>query len=112
MAHNVQNTAKAERPRARRYPFVASVELVDLQSELQFQGRVTDMSLNGCRVTANKTLPSGTKLRVRITSKGRTFGALGNVVYTTGEDMGIVFSRIERNDQVILEEWISELRDC
>jgi hypothetical protein len=46
---------------------------------------------------------------IRITSKGRAFSALGKVAYATAE--GIVFTRIERNDQMILEKWISELRD-
>ncbi len=47
VADKIQNPVKVrvERPRARRYPFVASVELVDLQSEVQLQGRVTDLSL-------------------------------------------------------------------
>ena len=108
VAKKVQNPVHAKRPRARRYAFVASAELVDLQSEIQVQGRVTDLNLYGCGVAASKTLPAGTKLRVRITRKGRTFWALGNVVYSIGESMGIFFSRIERNDRVILEEWISE----
>jgi hypothetical protein len=101
----IQNPVKVrvERPRARRYPFVASVEL---------QERVTDLSLYGCGVTAGKPLPVGTKLRVRITSKGSTFSALGKVAYATADgDMGIVFAVIERNDQMILEKWIGELRD-
>jgi len=107
----MQNTVHAERPRARRYPFVASAELVDLQSELQFQGRITDLSMYGCGVAASKTLPAGTKLRIIITSKGHTFSALGKVAYAKADgDMGIVFARIEPNDQVILEKWIGELR--
>ena len=66
----------------------------------------------GCGVTASKTLPAGTKLRVRITSNGRTFSALGKVAYATADgDMGIVFTRIEPNDQFVLEKWIGELRD-
>jgi hypothetical protein len=49
---------------------------------------------------------------VRITSKRSTFSALGEVAYATANgDMGIVFTRIEPNDQMILEKWISELRD-
>ena len=118
MAHNtpvadkVQSTVRGERPRARRYPFVANVELVDLQSAVQFQGRVTDLNLYGCGVAASKPLPTGTTLRVRITSKGRTFWAMGKVAYATADgDMGIAFARIERNDRVILEDWITELRD-
>ena len=113
MADKLKNPVRVERPRARRYPFVASVELVDLESALQLQARVTDLSLYGCGVTASKSLPAGTKLRVRIISRGDTFSALGKVAYATADgDMGIVFTRIEPNDQMILEKWISELRDC
>jgi PilZ domain len=113
VAGKIENRVKvrAERPRPRRYPFVATIELVDLQSALQFQGQVTDLNLYGCGVAAKKSLPTGTTLRVRITSKGRTFWALGKVAYGTADgDMGIAFARIERNDQVILEDWITELR--
>jgi hypothetical protein len=103
---------RVERPRARRYPFVASVELVDLQSDVRVQGRVTDLSLYGCGMNASKSLPTGTHLRIRISSKGCAFSAFGKVAYATSEgDMGIVFTQIERNDQVILEAWISELRE-
>jgi hypothetical protein len=114
MADKLQNrvAVRVERPRARRYPFVASIELVDLQSDLQLQERVTDLSLYGCGVSASKSLPAGTKLRVRIISKGSMFSAVGKVAYATADgEMGIVFTRIERNDQMILEKWISELRD-
>jgi hypothetical protein len=111
VAEKVQNTVHAERPRARRYPFVASVELVDLQSELQIQARATDLSLYGCGVAASKSLAAGTRLRIKITSKGRTFSAVGKVAYSTADgDMGIVFARIEPSDQAILEQWLNELR--
>ena len=111
MGDKIPNPVRVERPRARRYAFVASVELVDLQSDLQLQERVTDLSLYGCGVAASKRFPVGTKLRVRITSKGNTFSALGKVAYATEGDMGIVFTRVEQNDLMILEKWISELRD-
>jgi hypothetical protein len=108
----IQNPVHVERPRARRYPFVASVELMDLQSELQFQGRATDLSLYGCGVAASKPLPAGTKLRIKITSKGKTFSAVGKVAYATADgDMGIVFMQIESSNHTVLEKWISELRD-
>jgi hypothetical protein len=113
MPGKTENPSKvrAERPRARRYPFVATVELVDLQSDAQLHGRVADLSLYGCGVTCSKTFSAGTKLRLRITHKGCVFSALGRVAYATSEDdMGIVFTRVERNDQVILEKWISQLR--
>jgi hypothetical protein len=111
--NKLQNpVVRVERRRARRYPFVVSVELVDLQSDVQLQARVTDLSLYGCGVAASKPIPTGTKLRIRITRKGSTFSAPSKVVYATADgDMGIVFARVERNDQVILEKWINELRD-
>jgi hypothetical protein len=91
---------------------VASVELVDLQSEVQLQERVTDLGLYGCGVAASKSIPTGTKLRIRITRKGNTFSALGRVAYATSNgDVGIVFTRTEQNDQLVLEKWISEVRD-
>jgi PilZ domain len=114
VADKIQNPVKVhvERPRARRYPFVASVELVDLKTEVQCQGRVTDLSLYGCGVAASERLSAGTKLRIRITTKGNTFAAVGKVAYATADgDMGIVFARIEPHDQMTLETWISELRD-
>ena len=104
--------ARVERPRARRFPFVASVELVNLESDVQVQGRVTDLSLYGCGTNASKPLPAGTKVRVRITNQGRTFSAVGKVAYATADgDMGIVFARIEPSDHTVLEKWIGELHD-
>lgn len=114
VADKIQSPAKVrpERPRPRRYPFVASAELIDLQSEVQIQGRITDLSLYGCGVAASKSFPAGTRLRIKITSRGRTFWTLGKVAYATADgDMGIAFARIERNDRVILEDWITELRN-
>ena len=114
MADKLQNpvTVRVERRRAHRYPCVVSIELFDLQSEVQLQERVTDLSLYGYGVAASKPLPVGAKLRVRITRKRGSFSAVGKVVYATADgDMGIVFARNVRNDQVILEKWISELRD-
>ena len=114
VADKLQNpvTVRVERRRARRYPCVVSIELADLQSEVHLQERVTDLSLYGCGVAASKRLPVGTRLRIRITNKGRAFSAVGKVAYATADgNMGIVFALIEPNDQMILEKWISELRD-
>jgi len=63
-------------------------------------------------VAASKSLPAGTKLRIKITTKGRTFSAVGNIAYATAEgNIGIVFARVEPSDRTLLEKWIGELRD-
>ncbi len=98
--------------RARRYPFAASVELTDLQSETHLQERAIDLSLYGCGVVASKPFSAGTRVRIRITHGGGNFVALGRVIYATADgEMGIAFTRVEQVHQIILEKWISEQRE-
>jgi hypothetical protein len=104
---------RAERPpRARRYSFAATIELTDTNSEAKIQERTSDLSLYGCRVKTHKPFPTGAKVRIRIAHRSANFVALGRVSYTSSDGgMGIAFTRIEPNDQLILEKWIVELRD-
>jgi len=97
--------------RTRRYLFVATIELTDTQSEAKIQERTSDLSLNGCRVETHKPFPTEAKVRIRVARRSAKFVALGKVSYTTSEGMGIAFTQIEPNDQVILEKWVEELRD-
>ena len=99
-------------PRARRYSFVATVELTDTQSETKNQERTSDLSLYGCRVETHKPFPTGAKVRIRIAHRSANFVALGRVSYITSEGgMGIAFTQIEPNYQLILEKWVEKLRD-
>jgi hypothetical protein len=97
--------------RARRYPFVAAVEITDLESGFQLKEQTRDLSLFGCHASARKPLLSGTKVRIRIIHKGANFAALGRVAYfRLGDGMGIAFTQIEQHEQLVLENWIAELR--
>ena len=103
---------KSERPRARRYSFLASIELTDLQSETHFTEQTSNLSLFGCHVDAGNLLPAGIKVRVRIVHMGASFVALGKVVFALpNAGTGVVFTEIEPNHQFILERWIAQLRD-
>ena len=54
--------------------------------------------------------PEGTDVRVRISHKGKTFTAFGNVVFVLPNmGMGVVFRSVEENQLAILQEWISKL---
>jgi hypothetical protein len=98
-------------PRARRYSFVATIELTDVQSEAKIQERTSDLSLFGCRVETHEPFPTGAKARIRIAHRGANFVALGRVSYTTSDGgMGIAFTQIEPTNQLILEKWVEELR--
>jgi hypothetical protein len=102
---------RLERHRARRYPFHAGVELTDVQSETQISERTSDLSLFGCHVETLKRLAPGTKVSIRIAHGSSRFQALGRVVYArSNAGMGVVFTSIQPNDQLVLEKWIAELR--
>lgn len=103
---------QSERPRARRYPFVASIELTDVESETQTFEQTCDLSLFGCSVKTQKPLATGTRIRIRIVHTGANFVALGKVAYAgRGTRMGLVFTKIESPQQLVLEKWIAELRE-
>jgi hypothetical protein len=98
-------------PRARRFPFVATVELTDLQSETHVHVRTSNPSLYDCRVEGHEPFSAGTKVRLRIAHRGASFVALGRVSFAKGEsEMGIVFTRNDPKEQLVLEKWIEELR--
>jgi len=99
-------------PRARRYLFVATVQLTDIVSEAKVQERTIDLSLFGCRVETHKPFPTGSKVRIRIAHRSANFMALGRVSYTTSDGgMGIAFTQIEPTNQLILEKWVEDLRE-
>jgi PilZ domain len=103
---------RLERHRARRYPFHANIELTDLESETQTKALTSDLSLFGCRVDTLKLLPAETKVRIKISHRSENFEALGKVVYSRqNEGMGIHFSNIEPNYQLVLDKWVAERRD-
>lgn len=101
-----------ERPRARRYPFAASLEMIDIESETQRSEQTCDLSLFGCGVHTQKPLAPGTRVRIRIVHNGASFVALGKVAYAgKGARMGVLFTKIEPNQHSVLEKWIAGLRE-
>ncbi|HLZ92705.1 MAG TPA: PilZ domain-containing protein [Candidatus Acidoferrum sp.] len=100
-----------ERPRARRFPFAATIELVHMQTELEIREQTMDLSMYGCQTTAQKPWIAGTKVRLRIFHRGAIFAAQARVVGVRRSSMGVAFTRIEPKDQVVLEKWLAEARD-
>jgi len=102
-----------ERPRARRYPLAVTVDLIDMESEAELHGQLTDLSLFGCHVRTTDSWVTGTKLRLRMVHRGAVFSALGHVANIQKKGgIGVVFSKIEQKDQLILEKWLGEIRDA
>ena len=100
-----------EKPRARRYPFPANVELIDIDSEHLLRVQTCDLSLFGCRVRCPHPWPIGTRVRLKIAYKGSAVRALGRIVHVQGTtSMGVAFSQVDAKDQLVLEIWMAELR--
>ena len=103
---------KSTRPRARRYRIIAPIEMTDLQTERQIRGRTRDLSLYGCNANTETTLPTGTRVRIRIIHGGGNFISLGRVVYVKPSvGIGVVFTKVEHDHELVLERWIAELRN-
>jgi hypothetical protein len=74
-------TMRVTKPRARRYPFNATVELTHFESGIEVRGQTNDLSLFGCRVNALNPMAVGSSVRIRISHQSRIFTALGRVVH-------------------------------
>ncbi len=99
------------RPRPRRYPVIATVELTDMQSEAHMNQVISDLSLFGCHVSTQQMWPIGTNARVRIAHEDATFEAQARVVYGRPMlGMGILFTQIGPQDQEVLNKWIAALK--
>ena len=104
---------QSERPRARRYPLVASIEMTDVESEAQIVEQTCDLSLFGCGVTTQKPLAAGVRMLIRIQHAGAHFAALGKVAHAGhATRMGVVFTKIEPHQQLVLEKWVAEIREA
>jgi PilZ domain len=101
----------AKQPRAKRFQFVAMVEVTGLDSAIQLRDKTTDLSLFGCQIATVNPWPIGTKVRVRISHNGASFAALGAVARVEPGTMGISFTGIGPKEEALLDKWLADLRD-
>jgi hypothetical protein len=87
--------ALPERRQFPRYPFTATVEMVEPQSQTRIQGRTSDLSRGGCYVDSTSSFPAGSSLVIRLTKD------MG---------MGIRFTGADAEQILTLEKWVAELR--
>ena len=94
-----------------RYHVFIEVDVWDLASNNQLNGRATDISLFGCGiVNIPQLLPPQTKVRVRFRQSGEEVMAVGRVVYAKpAVGMGVVFTLIDSEHERILDGWIATL---
>jgi CheY-like chemotaxis protein len=95
--------------RAPRYYFCGAVELTDLESGRMMVARVRTLSLYGCFVKTDRSLPMGGKVTLTITDSGSHFSAIGRVANRANDGVGIEFTQISPIDRSRLEDCLAEL---
>jgi hypothetical protein len=98
-----------ERRRAPRYRLAAAADVADPVSHARISGRTSDVSLLGCFINTNYSLPQGTKIQVRLTYEGTTFSADGSVARSEPSmGFGISFVNLVGAQQDLLQKWLTQ----
>jgi hypothetical protein len=100
-----------ERRRHSRYPFTATAEIVEANSQTRIQGRTSDLSRGGCYVDSTCRFSAGSIVKIRLTKEMCSFEARADVVYSLdGMGMGVKFTGADPEQLSTLEKWMAELR--
>jgi hypothetical protein len=99
-----------ERRTNRRCSFIASAQLVDLNSNSRLAARTADIDRGGCYIDTLNPLPAGTTVMLRVRRENQSFKANAEVVYVqTGIGMGLAFIAAEAEQVRTLDQWIAGL---
>jgi hypothetical protein len=90
-----------------RYTFLAVVELAETVGAMCLQGRLREVTRNGCYVNTPNTLAVGAVLKIVISHDEETFVTNGKVVYAhDGIGMGITFDESAEDQLEKLNSWL------
>jgi len=99
-----------ERRRAPRYPLIASVDVIEAQTDTHLRARISGLSLTGCYLDTTNFLPMSTEVRLHISHNDANFTALGVVASCQPNiGMGVRFTDVQLDQQEILEKWLAAL---
>jgi hypothetical protein len=100
----------SERRRDTRFPFSASVQLAQLESDTRLHGRVSDLARGGCYIDTINPFPAGSAVHIRIMKADVSLEVEGSVSFATpGLGMGVAFMNIDSQRMILLDEWLQEL---
>jgi hypothetical protein len=107
--YNDRAAAITERRSQRRFPIVASVELVDTQTSARSRARTSDLSMSGCYIDTLNPFTVGATLYLRIHKADATLKTLACVrTHHRGSGMGLAFTDHGPEESAIIENWLSE----
>ena len=100
----------AERRRNLRFPFTATVEVIESQSGAKMTGRTSDLGLGGCYIDTLSPFPTGSEAKIKILRGKETFEAQVKVMYSQiGMGMGVAFVSAQPNQVRVFQKWIQEI---
>ncbi len=100
-----------ERRRTPRFPFTASVEVLEKGAApaATTSARVTELSLYGCYVETANPLPKGVQATLRVYAENRYFESQGTVLYSqASHGMGVGFQNVNPHYLTVLRHWLIE----
>lgn len=98
-----------ERRRTPRFPFIATVEVLEKGASAGISARVIELSLYGCYVEMPDPRPKGTILLLKVYAEGRFFESQGVVLYDQpNQGMGVGFQNVNPHYSAVLKMWLIE----
>lgn len=99
-----------ERRRAPRYHLAAKAEIASASSPVRLTARTSDVSLLGCFMNTNYSLPAGTEIQLELKYEGATLVASGAVVRCEPSmGFGVSFRNMKAAQQKLLQKWLDSL---
>jgi hypothetical protein len=103
-------TDSHERRRHSRYPFTATVEVMESKSQTRIQARASDLGRGGCYMDTMSSFPPGSGVKLRLTKGTRSLEIEGEVVYSLdGMGMGVKFTDTDPDRIWTVKKWVGEL---
>lgn len=96
-----------DRRRTPRVPFVASAELLEVNTGMRLAAQVSELSLHGCYIDTVNPLPPNTKVYVKVFTDEYFFESAATVAYSHPHlGMGLSFHDIKPHFQGVLQNWV------
>lgn len=103
------NFVGEERRRTPRYPFIATVEVIQKGAQAGITGRVTELSLYGCFIEMPDPFAKGSELTLKIYANGKYFESQAIAVYANiGQGTGVSFQNLRPHYVGVLKQWLIE----
>ncbi|HKV81908.1 MAG TPA: PilZ domain-containing protein [Candidatus Sulfotelmatobacter sp.] len=96
-----------ERRRSPRYTFTGIAEITADNPGAFATGKVSELSLRGCRLDIKNPFPLNVPVTVKISAAGELFESKAKIIYMQpGIGAGVSFLAIEPQSRAVLRRWL------